>query len=746
MPGACYKAPDKAHNQYLFPADCLHQEHQLVPSNDSNSIYFPLVQEHIEEVAEDHIRLAAIAQRVNQLRQEAVLRLAAHGQLTAGVLQQSLERDVQMYEIARRLRQLDRLGPKACLGFMLTDSGERIYIGRSGLRDGDGSQLMVDWRAPAAQPFFSASHAHPEGLAMRRRYRWRAGKIVHYWDEVFDLEQLGQRSSLDEHSAFIASLGAERTGSMQDVLSTIQADQDAIIRSTSSGALVVDGGPGTGKTVVALHRAAFMLYSDARLKSQRGRVLVVSPHDSYSSYVADVLPNLGEEDVLLSTLRQLVSTVIDQPCEGERLSQLKGMGIMVDAVARAVSVFEQPPASGMSIDSSWGVIEISCADWISALSILDRQIPHNDNRIHLKEALIELLVPRTTHDEQEKVRVRTSLEANAELGSLLDEHWPIIEPENLLRALYTTPRLLHYCAPDLDQLQRKLLLSQSASSGWTPADVPLLDAARHYLGDPSSESARRSAVREQQRIKANVQHVVADLVASADDLEDLSSQLRNADLQEQLASHLVEHHGSDDFSAGPFSHVIIDEAQDLSDAQWAMILRRCPSGSLTIVGDRAQCPSGFNEPWADRLARVGISNVRVSGLHINYRTTTQIMEAAAKVIRAELPDANIPRSIRPAGKSVRYGSSGELEVILSQWLSQHPEGTAAIIGSPEWKPSSRVAVLQPQQAKGLEFDFVVVFRPEDYGVGLHGAVQQYVAMTRSTAELVVLSDLNTSAV
>lgn len=711
-----------------------------MPSNDSNSNFFQLVQEHVDEVAEDRSRLAAIAQRVSQLRQEAARQLARHGQQAAGVLQQSLERDVQMHEIARRLRQLDRLGPKACLGFMLTDAGERIYIGRSGLSDEDGSQLMVDWRAPAAQRFFSASHAHPEGLAMRRRYRWRAGKIVHYWDEVFDLAQLGQSSSLDEHSAFIASLGTERTGRMQDVLSTIQADQDAIIRSSSAGALVVDGGPGTGKTVVALHRAAFMLYSDARLKSQRGRVLVVSPHDSYSSYVADVLPNLGEEDVLVSTLQQMVPCNSELAPEDGQLSLIKGTMSMVDAVRQAVEVFEQPPATSLSIDTGWGRVRVDPADWSAAYSMIDQQTPHNENRMALKEALIDLLVPRIAESEQEMFQVRRSLEAASELDTWMDEYWPVIEPENLLRALYRTPELLSYCAPGLEPAQREALLRAPAADGWTEADLPLLDAARCFLGDPRSESLRLAERREQERAAAQVRDVVVDLIASADDLEDLSSQLRNADLQEQLVSQLAADETAVDLSAGPFSHVIVDEAQDLSDAQWATVLRRCPSGSLTIVGDRAQCVSGFAESWTQRLARAGISNIRVSELRINYRTTAQIMGAAAVVIREELPDANIPVSLRTDGLPVLRARPAELRQILDRWLVQNPQGVAAVIGHSDVRPSSRVSLLSPDQAKGLEFDLVVVYRPEDFGQGLGGAVREYVAMTRATAELVILTE------
>lgn len=710
-------------------------------STNTESDYFLLAEDSINEVATDSQQLTVIALRVQQLREDATQQLLVAGQQRAGVLQQSLDRDVHMQTLARRLRQLENIGPKACLGFMLTTTGNKIYIGRAGLSDEFGNQLMIDWRAPAARPFFSATHAQPEGLVKRRRYRWRAGKIVHYWDEVFDVEQLEHSSSLDEHSAFIASLGAERTGHMNDVLSTIQADQDEIIRSSSRGALVVDGGPGTGKTVVALHRAAFMLYSDARLQSQRGRVLVVSPSNSYSSYVADVLPNLGEDDVLVATLEQIAPFTAQRPQASEELAHIKGLAAMVRAVRNAVSVFEQPPSQSLSVETGWGRINVAASDFIAAHAMIDQHAPHNENRTPLKEALIELLIRRITNDERELPQVRQKLEVNVELNAWFDEHWPIIEPQNLLRALYQSPPLLNYCAQDLSLAQREALLSDPTPTEWTVADLPLLDAAQHYLGDPNSESLHRRARAEKEHTEANVRQTVESIISAADDLEDLSSQLRNPDLQDYLVSQLADGEQTTDPLAGVFSHVIIDEAQDLSDAQWAMILRRCPSGSLTIVGDRAQSISGFVESWPQRLERAGISRVRVSQLSINYRSTSQVMEQATTVIRSALPDANVPISLRTDGQPVRWASPGQLDQILDRWLAKNLVGVAALIGNLHRPQTPRVSVLCPDEAKGLEFDLVIVYRPEEFGQGLPATVRKYVAMTRATAELVILTDL-----
>src|SRR6201999_677885 len=221
----------------------------------------------------------------------------------AGLGQKALDRDLEVHRLSSRLRLLRRFGLDLCLGRMVrADDPEPVYVGRLGLTDREGRRLLLDWRSPAAEPFFGATHANPMGLASRRRYRWTRGRVSDYWDEVFTPDGLEGHAALDDQSAFIASLGSSRSPRMRDVLSTIAADQDAIIRASSRGALIVDGGPGTGKTVVALHRSAYLLYSDPRVGHRQGGVLFIGPHQPYLAYVSDVLPSLGEEGVQIGTL------------------------------------------------------------------------------------------------------------------------------------------------------------------------------------------------------------------------------------------------------------------------------------------------------------------------------------------------------------------------------------------------------------------------------------------------------------
>src|SRR5512133_1718217 len=293
-------------------------------------------------IAGDEQHFAAVGERLEQQIADLSDRLEALRLAPGGKGRPAMDRDLEIHRLTASLRLLRRFGLDLCLGRMVgTDSPEPVYIGRVGLTDSTGRRLLIDWRAPAAEPFFAATHANPMGLTSRRRYRWTRGRISDYWDEVFSPEGLEGHAALDDQSAFIASLGSSRSPRMRDVLSTIQADQDAIIGASSRGALVVDGGPGTGKTVVALHRAAYLLCSDPRLGNGRGGVLFVGPHRPYLAYIADVLPSLGEEGVQTCTLRDLVPEGAAAAVETDPdVARLKSSADMVTAIEPAVRLYE----------------------------------------------------------------------------------------------------------------------------------------------------------------------------------------------------------------------------------------------------------------------------------------------------------------------------------------------------------------------------------------------------------------------
>src|ERR1700730_5893924 len=342
-------------------------------------------------IADDERHFAAIAESLKQSIAELSGRLDAERKAPGGIGQAAMDRDMEVHRLSARLRLLRRFGLDLCLGRMVrADDPEPVYVGRLGLTDSEGRRLLVDWRSPVAEPFFGATHANPMGLASRRRYRWTRGRVSDYWDEVFTPDGLDGHAALDDQSAFIASLGSSRSARLRDGLGTIQADQDAIIRAGSRGALVVDGGPGTGKTVVALHRTAYLLYSDPRLGHRRGGVLFVGPHQPYLAYVSDdprlgprrggvrfgcppqpylayasdVLPSLGEEGVQICTLRDLVAEGATAAVETDPDAvRLKSSANLVKAIEAAVSSYENPPAKPMAVETDWSDIWLSAGDW-----------------------------------------------------------------------------------------------------------------------------------------------------------------------------------------------------------------------------------------------------------------------------------------------------------------------------------------------------------------------------------------------
>ena len=698
-------------------------------------------------IADDERHFAVIARCLDETIAELSDRLDAELRAPGGTGRAAMDRDIAVHRLTGRLRTLRRFGLDLCLGRMVgADDPEPVYIGRLGLTDSEGRRLLLDWRSPAAEPFFAATHADPMGLRSRRRYRWTDGRIGDYWDEVFTADGLEGHAALDDQSAFIASLGADRSERMRDVLATIQADQDAIIRAGSRGALVVDGGPGTGKTVVALHRTAHLLYSDPRLGHRRGGVLFVGPHRPYLNYVSDVLPSLGEEGVQTCVLRDLVDEGADAGPEADpEVARLKSSAELVRAIETAVRFYEEPPAEALTVGTDWADLRLSADDWADAFRAPAPGTPHNEARDQSWDELTAILLDKYDGDDVTPEQLRGSLLRNRELVGVLHRAWPLLEATDLVGDLWSVPAYLRMCAPWLGRDEVRTLQRADAQA-WTVSDLPLLDAARQRLGDPEAarRGQRQEAVLAAQRermaqVVDNLIGAVADSGADGDEGEGLVRMLRGADAQVSLVDEAELATVTPDLLAGPFAHIVVDEAQELTDAEWQMLLLRCPSRSFTIVGDRAQARHGFPESWRERLERVGLDRITLASLTVNYRTPEEIMAEAEPVIRAVLPDANVPTSIRAGGLPVLHGSLAELRPVLDDWLAAHAEGIACVIGDPAFTPTPRVRSLTPELSKGLEFDLVVLVDPEKFGEGVEGGVDRYVAMTRATRQLVVLT-------
>ncbi|WP_198413991.1 RNA polymerase recycling motor ATPase HelR [Micromonospora phaseoli] len=690
-------------------------------------------------IAVDEQHFAAIGESLGQLFADLSGRLDAALRAPGGVGRRAMDRDMEVHRLTARLRALRRFGLDLCIGRMVGAADpDPVYVGRRGLSDGAGRRLLLDWRSPAAAPFFAATHADPMGLASRRRYRWTGGRISDYWDEVFTLDGLDGHAALDDQSAFIASLGSNRSARMRDVLATIQADQDAIIRAGSSGALVVDGGPGTGKTVVALHRTAYLRYADPRLGHRRGGVLFVGPHQPYLAYVADVLPSLGEEDVQTCTLRDLVPEGATAAIETDpAVALLKSSAEMVQAIEAAVRFYEEPPTAPMTVTTDESDILLSADDWAEAFEAPGPGTPHNEARDEIWAELLTILTDRYDGDEPDDL-VRRSLLRNRDLLATFNRAWPLLDPADLVGDLWSVPAYLRRCAPwlSVDQVRK---LQRGAPHAWTVSDLPLLDAARQRLGDPEASRRRRRHDAALAAEREHMDRVVEDLIEADDDPEGVMPMLLGQDMRDALVNDAALSGTDPDRLVGPFAHIVVDEAQELTDAQWQMLLLRCPSRSFTIVGDRAQARHGFPESWPQRLERIGLDRITLARLSINYRTPEEIMAEAEPVIRAVLPDANVPTSIRGSGLPVVHGALRELGSILDTWLTEHADGIACVIGDPTFQATSRVRSLTPELSKGLEFDLVVLVDPMNFGHGIEAAVDYYVAMTRATRQLVILT-------
>ncbi|MFZ0756921.1 MAG: RNA polymerase recycling motor ATPase HelR, partial [Trebonia sp.] len=482
-----------------------------------------------------------------------------------------------------------------------------------------------------------------------------------------------------------------------------------------------------------------------RLGHRRGGVLFVGPHQPYLAYVSDVLPSLGEEGVQTCTLRDLVPEgAAAMPEADPDVGRLKSSADMVMAMEAAVRFYEQPPAKGMTVETDWGNIWLSADDWAEAFEAPESGTPHNDGRYQVWEELLGTLMDSRGDDVPADL-FRTSLLRNQQLRTTFSRAWPLLEAADLVADLWSVPAYLRKCAPWLspDEVRR---LQRPDPRAWTVADLPLLDAARLRLGDPEASQLNRRRAGAIAAEREQMARVVDNLSQVADDEYGvgLVTMLRGEDFHDALVDEAALPSADRELLAGPFAHIVVDEAQELTDAEWQMLLLRCPSRSFTVVGDRAQARHGFTESWRERLERVGFNEINLASLTINYRTPEEVMAEAEPVIRAALPDANVPTSIRSTGVPVLHGPAADLEEILDAWLAKHAEGEgiACVIGDPTFPATSRVRSLTPELAKGLEFDLVILLNPESFGDGIEGAVDRYVAMTRATQQLVILTSAN----
>jgi DNA helicase IV len=764
--------------------------------------------------------VGVLYQRLDELWAETKESLRRALRETDGTPQGLTNRDVAAARYSDRLQQLGAAEYGLCFGRLDFDperpparhaDGEqqgrgadpdRLYIGRLGIYDHDFETLLIDWRAPAARPFYLATAVSPAGVTRRRHIRTRRRKVVAIDDEslVYEPGQAAAPTSLTGESALLAALGAARTGRMGDIVETIQAEQDRIIRSEVNGALVVQGGPGTGKTAVALHRAAYLLYTHRERLATRG-VLVVGPNSTFLRYIEQVLPALGETAVSLATVGTLYPGIKATATDDAAVAVIKGAPSMAATIAAAVADRQQLPRRGDTVRFERYELALDRQQVTQARrrARSSRQ-PHNKARALFVSEMLSALAQRYADQVGENVAgggnlldrhdladVRDELRADGRVQAALNDLWPRLTPEALLRDLFASDEAMERLHLTTEQ---RRLLRRDRSAPWTVEDVPLLDEAAELLGvDDRAEQARARRRREEE---VDYAQGVLDVIEGSrsadfeDDAEEemlVASDLITADVladrQEDLSRLTTAERASLD-REWTYGHLIVDEAQELSPMAWRTLMRRCPTRSMTIVGDVAQTsdPAGTSS-WKQVLTPYLGERWRLAELTVNYRTPAEIMTVANDVLAAIDPERTPPASVRETGEQPvvaaveRDGLAAAIVAAAEREADRRrieagddpdaPVGTTAIIVADDaLEPLTRavravhpglleedssddpdlrrpVVLLTTRQAKGLEFDAVILVEPAaiaaESGRGLNDL---YVALTRPTKRLTVL--------
>ncbi|WP_328647792.1 DUF2075 domain-containing protein [Amycolatopsis sp. NBC_00348] len=656
----------------------------------------------------------------------------------------AMERDVGVRALGREAKRLEVVDNGLCFGRMDAVAGERSYIGRIGLFDeeDDYRPVLLDWRAPAARAFYTATGANPEDMRRRRQFRTRGRHVLGYTDEV-----LGRPAEGDEgDAALLAAINAPRGEGMRDIVATIQAEQDEIIRLDHPGVLVIEGGPGTGKTVVALHRVAYLLYTQ-RERMERHGALVVGPNPAFLSHIGRVLPSLGETDVVFTTTGGFVPGLDVTAEDTPEAARLKGSLKILDVLAAAVADRQRLPEEPLPIELRDVTVRIDAetAEW-ARQEARDSGQPHNEARAVFTEIVTYVLTERamgrigrgwlSRDDKAEWEALRkdliAELAADETFTAALERLWPVLTPETLLARLYES-------APAGSALFR------ARGDAWTVSDVPLLDELVDLLGrDKTAEKAAAAVVARERKAEAEYAEGVfetmkldreemdEDVMLSAENLlfaEDLADRFVEADTRS-----LVERASADrDWT---YRHVVVDEAQELSEMDWRVLMRRCPGRSFTVVGDLAQRRSAAGaRSWDAVLAPYVPGRWVYRSLTVNYRTPAEIMEVAAAVLADFAPGVRPPESVRACGVRPwsRQVTDDELAAAIEQFVRDEAgrEGTSVVIG-----PPGVPGTVPASETKGLEFDAVLVVEPAK--ILADSAADLYVALTRATQRLGVL--------
>jgi DNA helicase IV len=731
------------------------------------------VSDHTADRAAEQAHLDLVYGRLDQVVDAATQQLAAIRRAgSTGTPQARSERDAFATTLEYRLAQLRAVQDRLCFGRLDLRTGERHHIGRIGLSDEHQDKLLVDWRAPVAAPFYQATPAAP-GDVVRRRHLTTSGRnLVHLDDEVMDLSGIGadEQATLQGEGALMAAVRAPRTGRMGDIVATIQGEQDRIVRDELAGVLVVHGGPGTGKTAVALHRAAYLLFTHRR-RLERSGVLVIGPGPLFLRYIEQVLPSLGESGVVMATPGTLFPGVEATRDDPDDVALVKGDLRMVEVLAKAVRDRQRLPDDDLELRVGSHRLELTRSAVAAARArARSTGAPHNAARVgfvkdllrHLAGQLADQLRQSLTEDLRQELdaELRDSRDVRVNLNLL----WMPLSPQRFLADLLAVPLRLDTAAPALSPAERDLLRRERGAR-WTVHDVPLLDEVAELIGDDGE------AARADERLRATERAGELEYARGVLQMNGLQTSGVSAEmLADQFAAlgpalSVAERAESD--RSWVYGHLIVDEAQELTPMMWRLLARRCPARSWTVVGDLAQRGSAAGAAsWAGALEPVAQGRWRQRQLTVSYRTPGRVLAVADAMARANGLPVTPVESVRegefdPAVRRRETTGTSAVEEVVATLLTASDEGTVAVVAPPDevvaigaalraaWPGqvgdatqsalTVRVSVLEPEQVKGLEFDDVVVVEPAAIVAGSsRGLSDLYVALSRPTRRLVVV--------
>ena len=700
-----------------------------------------------ELVDRAYARLEAMRERARIFAAQAASNSASAGP----------ERDVMVDTSLRRAQQLN-IGDES-LVFGRIDNADRstIHVGRVAVYDEEHEPLVTDWRAPASIPFYKATPKETMDVVRRRHILGRGQKVVHLEDELLDREDLREDLVLVGEAALLYALDRTRSGHMRDIVSTIQREQDDVIRAPLEGVLVVQGGPGTGKTAVALHRAAYLLYTH-RERLQRTGVLVVGPNALFLRYIEQVLPSLGES-ATLSTVGGLATGVEATTDDARDVARIKGDARMAQVIARACANIERGLHEPVRIHYEGANLTLSVAASNHIVKLARKRFSgtHNARNEDVRGLTIEFLY-RKWHNKDEW-RDIFGPEHFATFESDIREHpafigameymWPVRSGADIVTMLRTDAEFRQRATHGILSERDADLLKGDADAAFSEHDVAMIDEASTILGPHERRKRRRPKIDREERF---------DIERLVDELQELNPIIRSE--RRAFVQRLVDQRlelENDDRDVLPrqrawFGHVVVDEAQSLSPMQWRMIARRCPGKSITIVGDLGQSASLWNTTWEDVVSSLDPPSSNIAELSINYRSPEEISDLAARVLREAAPHLKPPRPVRRSGEEpIFIRTTDRVTVALDEAKRLVPEdGTAAIITTPALRDEARraagiegvdlgseLSVVSVDESRGLEFDVVVVIEPSEI-VRRDGLNALYVALTRPTKTLVVV--------